>query len=70
MKPIAQFKAELGVTSIALMQGKGRMFANIGDKSIIVGKDTDMKKPLFVFYNEGKGIHVICNASAKVVAEV
>ena len=70
MRTLNQFKQELGVTSIELMKGNGRMYATVGDKSIIVGNTTDMVKPLFVVYNEDKGFYCIVNSSAKVVATI
>ena len=70
MKDLAQFKAELGVTEIRLMQGKGRMFAKIKDTDIIVGKDTDMSKPLYVVHNDEKGFYIIVNSNVKQVATI
>ena len=70
MKTLAQFKQEEGVQTIELMQGKGRAFAKVNDKDLIVGTNTDMKQPLFVIHNEERGFYVICNAGAKVVGSI
>lgn len=70
MKTLAQFKLEEGVATIDLMQGKGRKFAKVNDKDLIVATECDMSKPLFVFHNEEKGFHVICNSGATVVASI
>lgn len=48
MKTFQQFKDELGVKNIAFQVGKGRAFATVKDKNIVVGKDTSVTKPLFV----------------------
>ena len=70
MKTLAQFKQELGVTSIEFMQGKGRTFATIGTTDIIVSKECDRTKPLFVIPLTNKdnvrvdNAYVVCNASA------
>ena len=48
MKTLAQFKQEQNITSIELMQGKGRKFATVRDMDLIVGTKTDLKQPLFV----------------------
>ena len=69
MRTIEQFKAENNIQSIDLMQGNGRMFATIGDKSLIVGTNTDLKKPLFVTWND-KGFYCVVNSAAKVVASI
>ena len=70
MKTLAQFKLEEGVATIDLLQGKGRKYATVGTKSIIVSTDCDMAQPLFVFHNVEKGFHVICNSNAKYVGSI
>ncbi len=69
MKTLNQFKQELGIQSIDLMQGKGRMYATIGDKSLVVGTTTDLKKELFVIWND-KGFYCLVNSAAKVVQSI
>lgn len=70
MRTLNQFKQELGVQSIDLLKGNGRMYATVGDKSIIVGSNTDMNKPLFVIHNSDKGFYCIVNSAATVAATV
>lgn len=71
MKTLAQFKIEEGVSQIDLLQGKGRRYATVNNKSVIVATECDLAKPLFVFHNEEKNLHVICNSEgAKVVASI
>jgi hypothetical protein len=54
MKSLSQFKAEEKVSHIDLLQGKGRKYATVNDKSLIVSKDCDMSKPLFVIATTNK----------------
>jgi len=70
MKTLEQFKLEEGVSKIDLLQGKGRKYATVGTKSLIVSSECDMAQPLFVFHNVEKGFHVICNSSAKYVGSI
>lgn len=70
MKTLAQFKLEEGVATIDLLQGKGRKYATVNNKSVIVSQECDMTKPLFVFHNEELNLHVICNSGVKVVASI
>lgn len=69
MTTLNQFKQEMGVQSIDLMQGNGRMYATVKDKSLIVGTNTDMAKPLFVIWND-KGFYCLVNSAAKVVQSI
>jgi hypothetical protein len=48
MKTLAQFKKENNIETIQLLQGKNRKFANINDLVIIVSKECDLTKSLFV----------------------
>lgn len=48
MKTFEQFKAEQGVTKIDFLQGKGRIFAKVKNTDVIISKECDLKKPLFV----------------------
>ena len=70
MKTLAQFKKEEGIDQIDLMQGKGRAYATVNEKSVIVSTECDLTKPLFVFHNEEKDLHVICNSGVKLVASI
>lgn len=65
MKPLAQFKQELGVEAINFMKSAktGREFTTIGDKNIILSSKVDKAKPLFVFFNETKNFFVVCNST-------
>ncbi len=71
MKTLQQFKSELGIDSIPFMKSSktGREFCTIkaGAESIdiIIGKDTDVKKELFIFFNEDKEIFIVCNSTLK-----
>lgn len=48
MKSLSQFKEEENISTIDLMQGNGRMFATIREKSVIVSKECDLEKDLYV----------------------
>jgi len=48
MKTLAQFKQELNITSIDLLKGKGRMYAQVRDKQLVVSSKCDLSLPLFV----------------------
>ena len=65
MQTLAQFKAQEGVATIDFMQGKGRHFATVNDKSIIIAEKCDLKKPLYIGLNEEKGVWVIYNSVVK-----
>jgi hypothetical protein len=71
MKTLESFKKELGLKEIPFMysEKKDRHFCTIkaGTESIdiIIGKDTDVKKELFIFLNEDKGIFIVCNSTLK-----
>ncbi len=70
MESLAQFKQRLNISQIDLMQGKGRMFAKIGnDTDLVVGTTTDLNKELFVMWND-KGFYCLVNSAAKVVKSI
>ena len=71
MKTLKQFKQEMNIDSIGLMQGKGRAFAQVRENSIIVAKDCDLQKPLFVtpLNNQETGL-VVANAYVIVNSDV
>ena len=49
MKTLEQFKAEIGVTDIKLMKNKtGRRMAFLGDSLLLLSKDCDTKKQIYV----------------------
>lgn len=48
MITLSAFKQELGVEKLEFLKGKGRAFTNVGRKCIVIGKTTDLKKPLYV----------------------
>ncbi len=48
MKTLSQFKKELNVETIQLLQGKGRKFATVGNSSIVVSNSCDLAKPVYV----------------------
>ena len=48
MITLQNFKKELGVEQLEFLQGKGRAFCNVGRKCVVIGKTTDLNKPLFV----------------------
>lgn len=68
MQTLGQFKQENGVTTIDFLQGKGRAFATVNDKSVIIASNADTKKPLFVSRNAELGVYVVCNAEGLKVA--
>lgn len=70
MKTLEQFKLEQGVSKIDLLQGKGRKYATVNTLSVIVSTECDMARPLFVFHNTEKNLHVICNSNAKYVGSI
>ena len=70
MKTLAQFKQELNVDNIQLLQGKGRKFATVRDISIIVSKECDLSKPLFVTkLNDQETGQIVANAYVIVNSE-
>lgn len=48
MKTLAQFKAENQISEINLLQGKGRKYAQVKDLQLVVSKQCELAKPLFV----------------------
>ena len=48
MKTLAQFKMEEQVAEIHLLQGKGRKYAQVNEKNLIVSKGCNLQEPLFV----------------------
>ena len=54
MKTLDQFKMEEGIKEIHLLQGKGRKYAQVNDKNIIVSTQCDLSKPLFVIPTTNK----------------
>lgn len=48
MKTLQQFKQEMGIQDIHLMQGKGRMYAKVKNIDLVVAKETDLKKQLYI----------------------
>ncbi len=51
MKTLAQFKAENSVTSITFIKSKKapfRQFCTIGNNSLVVSKEADLKLPLYI----------------------
>lgn len=48
MTTLSQFKQENRVTSIDLMKNKGRAYATINNKTLIVSSECKMDEPLFV----------------------
>lgn len=64
MKTLNQFKQENGVTTIDFLKGKGRAFATVANKDVIIGASTDLKKPLYVIHNEEKGFYCVVNSEA------
>ncbi len=68
MTPLAQWKQLHKVKQIQLMQGQGRMFANINGKTLIVGSKTDLNKELFVMeLNSNRDGEVIAPGTAFVL---
>ncbi len=75
MKSFAQFKAENNVSKIDLLQGKGRMYAKVGSTDLIVGKTTDLSKPLFVIHGtkedgSAQPFQTLVNSMVKVAASI
>lgn len=48
MKTLSQFKQENNITSIDLLQGAGRKYAQVRDLQLVVSSKCDLKQPLFV----------------------
>jgi len=48
MKTLDQFKAENNIAKIDLLKGKGRMYAQVGEKQLVVSSKCDLSKPVFV----------------------
>lgn len=85
MKSFTQFKIEVGVPNITLLQGKGRKYAQVRDQQLVVSSKCDLKKPLFVIplteaidkeqpiSQENSqvipGVHLLINASTVTEAE-
>lgn len=77
MKTLNQFKAEEGITNIDFLKGKGRAFATVKDKSLVVSSEFDNTKTAYVTplsrFNNGKddsegstvvpNAFVICNST-------
>lgn len=76
MKTLNQFKQEERVQTIDLLQKKGRAFASVNDKSLVVSKECDMKKPLYVIPLTNKegvitpNAFLLINADMKAIASV
>jgi len=75
MKTLEQFKLENGLNKIDLLQGKGRMYARVGNIDVIVSKSADLTKPLFVIpaTNEDgslRGFQTIVNSDVRVAASI
>ena len=82
MKTLEQFKAEEHIKSIDLLQGKGRMFTKVNDKDLVVAKECDLKKPLFVIplskpvegtedqFEVIPNVYILINSEIKVVGSV
>jgi len=73
MKTLAQFKLEEKISQIDLLQKNGRAFAKVNDKDLVVSKDCDLKKPLFIIpltkVVEGQEPIVISNAYLMINAD-
>lgn len=70
MKPINQFKQELGVETLQFNKSikNGRQFATFKDKlgveqSVIIATNLDKAKPIYASFNADKGVFVLCNAA-------
>jgi hypothetical protein len=48
MLTLNQFKAENNISKIDMLRGEGRLFATVREKSLVVAKDCDVSKPLYV----------------------
>ena len=48
MKTLTQFKQELGVSKIDLLQKNGRAFAKVQDIDLVVSSNCDLSKELFI----------------------
>lgn len=77
MKTLAQFKQEEGVNQIDLIQNKGRAFATVNDKNLIVSSECKLNEPLFVIPmsqdkegNPVMGVYLIINSTSKHIASV
>lgn len=77
MKTLNQFKKEMGIDIIDLLQGKGRMYCKVKDIDIIVSKSCDLTKPLFIISttNQETGnvvanLFTIINSDIKMVASI
>lgn len=77
MKTFNQFKQENGVSTIDLLQGKGRAYATVKDKQLVVSSKCDLGKPLFVvpMEKDKDGVatpntFLLCNSDVKVLAPI
>lgn len=65
MKTLDQFKREERIDKIDLLQGKGRMYATVNEKKLIVATSTDLAKPLYVIpITEDKDKNPVSNVFA------
>jgi hypothetical protein len=81
MKTINQFLLENNCPKLELLQFKGRAFAKVADKDLVVSKSCEYTKPLFVTplstFNNGvddtdgstivPNAFVLCNSGATIV---
>lgn len=65
MVTLDNFKSELGVKVINFQKSAktGREFTTVAGKNIIIAKNFEATKPAFVFFNEEKNVHVVCNST-------
>ncbi len=78
MKTLNQFKSEENISKIDFLQGKGRAFATVNDKQLVVSKDFDATKAAYVTplskFNNGTddtdGSTIVPNAFVLVNSEV
>lgn len=73
MKTLEQFKAEHNIAQIQFLQGKGRLFAKVGNTDVVISKECNMKEPLYVIpltTKEGalvpNAVLIVNNAKVKV----
>lgn len=77
MKTLNQFKQENQINTIDLLQGKGRAYATVNDKQLVVSSKCDMSKPLFVIPMKADkdgvatpNTYLLCNSDVKVLASI
>ena len=77
MKTFNQFKQEERIASVELLQGKGRAYATVNDKTLMVASTCDLKKPLFVIKMEADkdgvatpNTYLLINSDVKVLAAI